>query len=169
MTRGQLIRTMKHTPLALPPYSRLALHPKTTTHEEFLLSVKELALATAPHDVKRKLEPVKLVYGHGDGHTRGICYYDHWRANGSGAVPFLEIHAAGEESVVQLAGTTIHEMGHALAGCGAGHAGAWKAACAVLGLNAREAGGQDYHADDFAPSLWTFHPLSQCQLHMGAP
>ena len=49
---------------------------------------------------------------------RGVTIYSRW-ANGHGPHdpdPFVEICAAGEESIVQLAGTTIHELAHVVLG-----------------------------------------------------
>jgi len=55
---------------------------------------------------------------------------------------------------VQIAGTTIHELGHVLAGIGTGHGKDWEDACAVLGLNAVMAGGQAYAPEHFDADLW---------------
>ena len=63
---------------------------------------------------------VAVVYGAGDGRYRGVCHYSAW-ANGVGPVEVVEIAAAGEESLVQVAGTTLHELAHVLAGWGGGH------------------------------------------------
>ncbi len=60
----------------------------------------------------------------------------------------------GEESHVHLAGTTIHELAHTLAGPGSGHGPAWKAACAELGLEVAQAAGQAYQPDHFDASVW---------------
>jgi hypothetical protein len=128
-------------------------HDPTVTHETFIHAVRDAVLARAPGAARARLSDAKLTYGAGTGAYRGICIYDAW-TNGS-AHAFIEIAASGEESPVQLAGTTIHELGHALAGHGAGHGPAWKAACRVLGLDAVSAAGQDYAPEHFEPSLWT--------------
>lgn len=149
------------------------------THEEFVSKVRTLAVdwgcarTVTPEECRRLLR-AKLVYGKGEGHYRGVCYYGTW---GHGpavldwqtmdAYPamlepweeteetadFIEIAATGEESATQLAGTTIHETAHVLAGPGAGHGPVWKAACARLGLTTAQAAGQRYIASDFAPDL----------------
>ena len=67
---------------------------------------------------------------------------------------FIEVAATGEENHVQLAGTTLHELAHTLAGPGTGHGREWKAACAVLGLQHAEAAGQEYSADHFDAAVW---------------
>lgn len=62
--------------------------------------------------------------------------------------------ATGEESPVQLAGTTIHETAHVLAGPGAGHGASWRVACRTLGLAHAEAAGQAYAPEHFAADVW---------------
>jgi hypothetical protein len=94
----------------------------------------------------------KLVYGTGNGGYRGICYYRSWKNETEHDL--IEVAATGEESPVQLAGTTIHETAHVLAGPGAGHGAAWRAACGALGLSHGEAAGQGYAPEHFAPDVW---------------
>ena len=95
--------------------------------------------------------------GHGMG-APGDTFYGAW-SNGTPGHDFLEGCATGEESPVPIAGTTIHELAHCLAGNTAGHGPAWKAACKVLGLVHAEAGGQSY-----APALRPGHLVSHCRL-----
>lgn len=126
----------------------------TPTHEAYLHAVRALAVARLDDPTARaRLLGAKLVYGvgHGTG-WRGVTFYEAWQ-NGA-RHDFLEVCAAGEQSAIQLAGTTIHEVGHSLAGHTAGHGAAWKAACARLGLRRTEAGGQAYAPEDFDPALW---------------
>ena len=59
-----------------------------------------------------------------------------------GPVEVVEIAPAGEESLVQVAGTTLHELGHVLAGWGAGQGAEWKRACERLGLRRALGAGQ---------------------------
>jgi hypothetical protein len=66
----------------------------------------------------------------------------------------IEICALGEESEVQLAGTTVHELGHCLAGRDAAHGPKWKLACNELGLIRSFARSQAYEERDFEPKLW---------------
>jgi hypothetical protein len=66
----------------------------------------------------------------------------------------IEVCAFGEESSIQLAGTTIHELGHCLAGAAVGHGKVWRDACRTLGLIRCSAAGQAYGAKDFAPDVW---------------
>jgi len=121
------------------------------THEQFCHAVRALAVELAPSDKRGELMGAKLVYGIGNGTYRGVCHYDTWQ-NGSRHA-LIEIAATGEESTVQLAGTTIHETAHVLAGWSAGHGKEWKAACRVLGLANAAAAGQAYRPEDF-PELW---------------
>lgn len=125
-----------------------------TTREEWIHWVRDLAVARVPTvDARQRLLAAKLVYGAGRGDVRGICYYQAWEG-AVAAVEFVEVAATGEESLVQLAGTTIHETAHVLAGPGSGHGPQWKAACKVLGLLHAEAAGQAYDAAHFASDLW---------------
>jgi hypothetical protein len=124
-----------------------------TTHEEFVHAVRAAVVPRVNDQALRaRLLGAKLVYGGGPDGVRGICYYGAWQ-NGQ-AHDFLEIAAFGEESFVQLAGTTIHELAHCLAGFGFGHGPEWKAACAVLGLQLAQAAGQSYSPEHFEPSVW---------------
>jgi hypothetical protein len=56
---------------------------------------------------------------------------------------------------VQLAGTTIHELGHVLGGWQAGHGKDWRKACERLGLRRMKAAGTTYSWAMFAPELRT--------------
>lgn len=125
-----------------------------TTHEAFVQAVRS-AVTPRVNDkaLRARLLGAKLVYGGGPVGVRGICYHGAW-ANGE-AHDFLEVSAIGEESFVQVAGTTIHELAHSLAGPGAGHGPTWKAACATLGLRVAQAGGQEYSPEHFDPAVWT--------------
>jgi hypothetical protein len=125
------------------------------THEEFINAVRELVAQRVSADDAAKLHRVKLAYGFGAAGLRGQTIYSRW-ANGHGPAdpePFIEICARGEESVAQLAGTTIHELGHVLAGWGAAHGQEWKTACARLGLRRVKAAGTNYTWAMFEPAL----------------
>lgn len=93
----------------------------------------------------------KLVYGSGRPGVRGTTWFARW--NLGEKTDFIEISAFGEESPVQLAGTTLHELAHALAGPFAGHDKRWKAAAARLGLLRAEAAGQCYDPSHLATPL----------------
>lgn len=124
------------------------------THEAYLFQIRELAIAKVEDPALRlRLQAAKLVYGSGMAGTRGVTFYSAWKKDE--ATDFVEVCATGEESDVQLAGTTIHELAHVLAGPGSGHGPKWKAACAVLGLIQAEAAGQSYAPEHFEPALWT--------------
>lgn len=128
--------------------------PETmVTHEAYISQIRELAIDKVEDPAMRiRLQAAKLVYGSGMAGTRGVTFYAAWQKGE--AADFVEVCATGEESDVQLAGTTVHELAHVLAGPGSGHGPKWKAACKVLGLVVAEAAGQAYAPEHFAPALW---------------
>jgi hypothetical protein len=128
------------------------------TRETFVARVRAIALSHLPTDApgRDRIETAKLVYGVGQPGVRGVTIYNAWTTgNGSTATPcdLIEIAAMGEESPVQLAGTTIHELAHALAGYGAGHGPEWKACCDRLGLRLAMAAGHRYNLASFHPAI----------------
>lgn len=126
---------------------------ETNTHEAFITAVATLATARLTSEERGKLAGIKLVYGAGAKGVRGLTYYDKWRPGTSETVPFVEISAFGQSSWIQLAGTTIHELGHALAGYTAGHGPIWKEACGKMGLRKIKAAGTAYCLANFTPDL----------------
>lgn len=122
------------------------------THERFIHAVRELVLPRLNAEQAAALAKTKMVYGAGNPMVRGLCYYGHWHDGTIGDL--IEICAFGEESLVQLAGTTVHELAHVLAGRGAGHGRMWKRAAKVLGLHVAKASGQTYSPAHFDPALW---------------
>lgn len=123
-----------------------------TTHEQFVQAIADVAIAKLPSSEQAVLRDIKLVYGAGPDGTRGVTYYNRWSKPGS-VVPFVAVNALHQESTVQLAGTTIHELGHVLAGMTAGHGKAWHDACEKLGLRRILAAGTDYKWANFAPDI----------------
>jgi hypothetical protein len=85
----------------------------TRTHEQFIHAVRSAAVAwafargTIDEAEAVRLLACKLVYGVGDGRYRGVCHYSAWKADAH-AVDVVEIAATGEESLIQVAGTTEH-------------------------------------------------------------
>jgi hypothetical protein len=144
------------------------------THEQYLHGMREAIIARATErglidDTQAaQLAHAKLVYGVGNGTYRGVCHYSAW-ANGVGSVDVVEIAATAEESWVQLAGTTIHELGHVIAGWGAGHGKDWKHAAQLLGLRKPEAAGQTYVLAGIDPQLRWQAALLADQLGDGNP
>jgi hypothetical protein len=130
-----------------------------TSHELFIQRVAGLAIATAQGngvaaEGLQSLGRIKLVYGAGNSGLRGITYFDRWQSGTEAKpFPFVEVCAFGQESYVQIAGTTIHELGHVLAGWKAGHSKEWKEACALLGLRGIRAAGTRYMLACFEPQL----------------
>lgn len=123
-------------------------------HEEYIKQVRDIvANHVGDLAVRERLMAAKLVYGIGDGSYRGICYYGAWKHEQD--VDLVEVAASGEESPVQLAGTTIHELAHVLAGSGAGHGRQWVKACEFLGLRKAKAAGTLYSFAHFAPAIRT--------------
>jgi hypothetical protein len=129
--------------------------PKMFTHEQFIAAVAKTVIASVKDKAEReKLNNIKLVYGAGPDGVRGVTYYNRWQNGNPEAHPFVEISAFNQESVVQIVGTTIHELAHVLAGWGAGHGPDWHKACERLGLLKMLAGGTDYAWDvNFDPKL----------------
>lgn len=113
------------------------------THEQFVQAVAEIACSKLSSTDAAICANIKLAYGSGPDGTRGVTYYNRWGKADSKA-PFVAINALYQESLVQLAGTTIHELGHVLAGWEAGHGPDWKAACEKLGLRRVKAAGTQY-------------------------
>jgi hypothetical protein len=128
--------------------------PEIVTHEWYIHAVRDIAVSRLNEADRRKLLAAKLVYGAGARRAaRGICFYDAWQSEEDYAL--LEICAFGEESLVQLVGTTIHELAHCLAGVATGHGNRWKSACRALGLTRSQAAGQAYSEKDFDCDLWS--------------
>ena len=123
-----------------------------TTHLEYIKQVAALATAKLPAKQRHKLD-AQLTYSMGRPGLRGVTYFGAWKNGGNVAVPFVEVCAAGEQDAIQLAGTTIHELGHVLAGVNAGHSKAWKDACDRLGLLKATAVGHVYSMEGFEPKL----------------
>lgn len=129
------------------------------THESYIHAVAALAIAQAelqPGE-RERLERVKLTYGAGDrsGRVRGTTFFNLWQSpmEGGQFIELIDICALAQESIVQIIGTTLHELGHALAGPKAGHGPDWKAACERLGLRRVKAAGTHYCASMFRPDL----------------
>jgi hypothetical protein len=121
------------------------------THEQFIHAVREIAVKRLSAEERAAVLDAKLVYGAGSKQTRGVTYFGCWKNGHDHA--FAEICAFGEDSPVQVAGTTLHELGHVLAGLGHGHGKGWKEACERLGLSFVRAAGTNYSLACFAPDI----------------
>lgn len=124
------------------------------THEDYIRDVAAFVVMHADLNPSEyaMLAGIKLVYGSGPTGTRGVTFYGRWKATTSNIpMPFVEISAFGQKSIVQLTGTTLHELGHVLAGWEAGHGKGWHEACERLGLIDVAAAGHEYSWDNFKP------------------
>lgn len=129
------------------------------THEDYIRDVASFAVLHADLNPTERdqLATIKLVYGSGPMGTRGVTFYGRWKVDGAeNAVPFVEVTAFGQSDWIQLAGTTVHELAHVLAGWTAGHGKDWLAACHRLGLDKVQAAGTEYKEEAFASWLWTY-------------
>ena len=123
------------------------------THETYVQAVAALAIARLTDPAEQEAaRAVKLTYGSGPDGVRGITYYQRWTGQ-TGPRPFVAISALAQEDWVQLAGTTIHELAHVIAGWNAGHGPDWRGACERLGLRRARAAGHKYHRANFEPDL----------------
>lgn len=148
---------------------------KPVTHEKLVQAVYNLALQRPGlgNQEKEQLRAIKLTYGAGPDGVRGITYFSRWarpckcgKVHGkedkkgpkcspnSDLVPFVAVCATAQESLVQVVGTTLHELGHVLAGWQAAHGPDWHAACAKLGLVNVRAAGTAYTWDNFESGDW---------------
>lgn len=146
-------------------------HPTSSTHEQYVQAVREAILTyatangTITEDQAATLRTTKLVYGVGGSGARGTTYFRTW-LNGVGTVDTVEIAAMVQESYVQLAGTTLHELAHVLAGPSAGHGTDWKDAAVSLGFTKRPAAaGQCYYLAMFTP--WLRHQVYRLAATIG--
>lgn len=127
---------------------------ETFTHEQFIHAVREIAVKRLSAEERAAVLDAKLVYGAGSRQTRGVTYFGCWdKGHDHGSHAFAEICAFGEDSPVQVAGTTLHELGHVLAGLGHGHGKGWKAACERLGLTFVRAAGTKYSLACFSQDI----------------
>lgn len=127
---------------------------KQLTHEQFVQGVRDIVAAfTSDAAVRTKILGIKLTYGAAE-RTRGTTYFNQWHSTAKGArVDFACISAWGQVSVIQLAGTTIHELAHVVAGSKAGHGKDWLTAAESLGLRRIKAAGTAYSWANFTPSI----------------
>lgn len=127
-------------------------HVERLTHEQFIHAVIEIGLSRLPDEDRAKCN-ARVTYGAGSPSLRGVTYYGRWLTADGTQVPFVEICSFGEESPTQLAGTTLHELGHVLAGFGAGHSSTWKESCERLGLVGIKAAGTEYVLEMFTTDI----------------
>lgn len=122
------------------------MQQQSITHEQFVQRVADIAISRLSSTDQAVCKAIKLAYGAGPDGTRGVTYFKRWKTgqDDNEPLPFVAINALHQTSLVQLAGTTIHELGHVLAGWEAGHGHDWKNACEKLGLRRIKAAGTDY-------------------------
>ena len=127
----------------------------TQTHETYIQAIVALAMLRLDAREQQKVADAKIVYGAGSPRTRGVTYFGGWENGGGPEAPhaFVEICAFCEADPVQLAGTTLHEIAHVLAGHQAGHGAGWKETCNKLGLRSAKAAGMQYCMAAFDPPL----------------
>lgn len=124
------------------------------THEQFIQSVAGIVSHRLTSEQRSKIDGIKLAYGAGNSGTRGITYYNKWNpGKGREVKPFVEVCAFGQSNWVQLAGTTIHELAHVVAGFDAGHGKDWKEMCEQLGLRCAKAAGMNYTLAALDPTI----------------
>lgn len=121
------------------------------THEQFIQQVRQIAVQRLNDAERSAALDAKLVYGAGSSATRGVTYFGCWKNGHEHA--FAEVCAFGEDSPIQVAGTTLHELAHVLCGPGAGHGKEWKSACKRLGLLFVRAAGTKYSLACFSPDI----------------
>lgn len=122
-------------------------------HEAFIGEIAKAAINRLPPAEQAKCK-LRLIYGSGAGtKARGVTYYSRWQNGEPEPIDLVEICAFGEESLIQIAGTTIHEIAHVLAGHKAAHGQDWKAACALLGLRCAKAAGMCYSLSALCPEI----------------
>ena len=131
----------------------------TYTHETFIHEIRDIAVTAAEQagtisDVEaHQLRTAKLVYGVGQRvGLRGACYHGVWHGHDGEPADLIEICSLGQESHVQLAATTIHELAHVVT-FGDGHGKVWKEATMRLGFARKLKVGQQYRLADFGPAL----------------
>lgn len=125
------------------------------THEAYITSIVEFAAARLSEEERQLIDDAKIVYGAGKAGLRGVTYFNKWENGGGPDQPhsFVEICAFGEVDAVQIAGTTLHELAHVIAGFDAGHGKGWKQACKRVGLRFCRAAGQAYRMASFDPDV----------------
>lgn len=125
---------------------------KTITHEDYIKNIRELILPRLTPEEQDKLSATKLMYGAGYG-ARGVTFFNRWKNGKPHGLDIAQVCADGEENMVQIAGTTLHELAHVLAGLNAGHGGDWKEQAKRLGLRKAIAAGQNYCLAYFDPDF----------------
>jgi len=122
------------------------------THEQYVHGIRQLVLSRLNEDEQAKLGATKLLYGAGHA-ARGVTMFSRWLNGKAEQIDIAQVCADGEENFVQVAGTTLHELAHVLAGLGAGHGGDWKEQAKRLGLRKALAAGQRYCMASFDPAF----------------
>lgn len=124
------------------------------THETYIAAVAALGIGRLPEAQRDAFRGMKLTYGVGPDGIRGVTYYKGWKGDGTDQpTALVSLNPLCQADWVQVAGTTLHELGHVLAGMGTGHGPAWHDACEALGLRRILAAGTVYRLSMFAPDI----------------
>jgi hypothetical protein len=128
------------------------------THESYIAEIVNFSKSRLTDAERQLIDDAKIVYGAGGSRTRGVTYYNKWQNDGGPECPhsFVEICAFGESDPTQIAGTTLHELAHVIAGYGAGHGPDWRSACSRVGLRRALAAGQFHCLANMTPDVRNF-------------
>jgi hypothetical protein len=117
------------------------------SHESYIQGIVEAAKQMVKDDPAKlaAIERCKVTYGQGIAGALGVTYHNTWKSKPADFIgpvqpsPIVEVCAQHQSDWTQVATTTIHELGHVVAGYGHGHDRVFKEACEALGLRAAKA------------------------------
>jgi len=125
------------------------------THETFIEAIRQIAISQLSDDTEiETLKNTRLCYGGTSSSIRGQTRFEQWQNGDIKPADLVVINPCIESSWLQIAGTTLHELGHVLSGIGSGHGKDWKDNCKRLGLQNIMAAGQCYNTESFNSYVW---------------